>query len=382
MRKKLLFVIPSFMIGGTTVSTLNLISLLDKSRYEVVVMPILCRGILKEQYRDVVQLKPSLIFESLSVASWRQMPGFLNSLFAMAVRFAAKKSWKLKTWLLRVGWKQSLEHEHFDTIVACQEGLATTFVAAAPVVDKVAWVRCEYSRIAARWPHDREFYGRYRSIVCVSEGTHSSFVKIFPEYAQKTVCIPNPQNTEIIRNQGERQENEPRFQLDRTTLVSVGRLNPVKRFNQIAPIARWLKEQGFSFRWYIIGDGKERNVIEKSIKDLGMDECIIMLGAKTNPHYYIKHADLFVCLSESEACPRVVNEAKILGTPTVSTDFPTICEFIEDGKTGIISPLSDIPNAIMRFCNDKVLRERIERNISQFHFDNTELMKRIDLLLG
>lgn len=379
--KRLLFVIPSFSIGGTTVSTLNLISLLDKSKYDVTVMPILCRGILKEQYRDVVQLKPSLIFESLSVASWRQMPGFLNSLFAMAVRFAAKKSWKLKTWLLRVGWKQSLGHDHFDTIVACQEGLATTFVAAAPVVDKVAWVRCEYSRIADRWPHDREFYGRYRSIVCVSEGTHSSFVKIFPEYAQKTVCIPNPQNTEIIRSQGERQENEPRFLTDRTTLVSVGRLDPVKRFNQISSIARQLKEQGLSFRWYIVGDGTDRNVIEKSIKDLGMDENVIMLGAKTNPHYYIKHADLFVCLSESEACPRVVNEAKILGTPTVSTDFPTISEFIEDGKTGIISPLSDITNAILRIISDEELREEIKRNISQFEFDNIELIATIKSIL-
>lgn len=379
--KRLLFVMPSFSIGGTTVSTLNLISLLDKSKYGVTVMPLLNRGILKEQYQDVPQLRPSLIFESLSVASWRQMPGFAKRLFAMAVRFAAKKSWKLKTWLLRVGWKQSLGHDHFDTFVACQEGLATTVVAAAPVVDKVAWVRCDYSRIADRWPHDRESYGRYRSIVCVSEGTHSSFVKIFPEYAQKTVCIPNPQNTEIIRNQGERQEDEPRFLTDQTTLVSIGRLDPVKRFNQIAPIARRLKEQGFSFRWYIIGDGKERNVIEKSIKDLGMDEQVIMLGAKTNPHYYIMRADLFVCLSESEACPRVVNEAKILGTPTVSTDFPTIYEFIEDGKTGIISKLADIPTSIMRIISDEELREEIKRNISQFEFDNTDLIATIESIL-
>ena len=379
--KRILFVIPSFGIGGTTVSTLNLISLLDKNKYEVVVMPLLYRGILKDQYTIIPILKPSLIFESLSVDSWRQMPSFSKRLFAMTVRYAARKSRELKNWLLHVGWKQSLGHEDFDTIVACQEGRATGLVVEAPIADKVAWVRCDYARIAGQHPHDRIIYRRFRSIVCVSEGTHSSFMKIFPEYAQKTVCIPNPQNIEIIRNQGNSQENEPRFQLDRTTLVSVGRLNPVKRFNQIAPIAQRLQEQGLSFRWYIIGDGKERDVIEKSIKDVGMDECVIMLGAKTNPHYYIKHADLYVCLSESEACPRVVNEAKILGTPTVSTDFPTIYEFIEEGKTGFISPLSDIPNAIMRFCNDEGLRERIERNIRQFEFDNTELIVTIQSIL-
>lgn len=379
--KRILIVIPSFSIGGTTVSTLNLISLLDKSKYGVVVMPTLNRGILKEQYRDVSLLNPSLIFESLSVNSWRQMPGFTKRLFAMTVRFAAKKSRKFQTWLLRVGWKQSLGHEHFDTVVACQESRATEFVGEAPIADKVAWVRCDYARISGQRPHDKEIYGRFRAIVCVSEGTHSSFVKIFPEYAQKTVCIPNPQNTKIIRSQGNRQENEPRFQTDRTTLVSVGRLNPVKRFNQIASIAQRLKEYGLRFRWYIIGDGRERYAIEKSIKDLGMDEYVIMLGAKTNPHYYIRHADLFVCLSESEACPRVVNEAKILGTPTVSTDFPTIYEFIENNKTGIISPLSDIPNAILRIISDEELREIIKRNISQFEFDNTDLITSIESIL-
>ncbi len=379
--KRLLFVMPSFSIGGTTVSTLNLISLLDKSKYGVTVMPLLNRGILKEQYQDVPQLRPSLIFESLSVASWRQMPGFAKRLFAIMVRFSAKNSRKLKTWLLRVGWKRSLGNKNFDTIVACQEGRATGLVVEAPIADKVAWVRCDYARIAGQHPHDRIIYRRFRSIVCVSEGTHSSFMKIFPEYAQKTVCIPNPQNIEIIRNQGNSQENEPRFITDKTTLVSIGRLDPVKRFNQIGPIAQRLKEQGLCFRWYIIGQGRERNVIAKSIKDRGMEDCVVMLGAKTNPHYYIKQADLFICLSESEACPRVVNEAKILGTPTISTDFPTIHEFIEDGKTGIISPLSEIPDAIIRMFTERSLYQQIKTNISQFEFDNTELLAQIQSIL-
>lgn len=112
-----------------------------------------------------------------------------------------------------------------------------------------------------------------------------------------------------------------------------------------------------------------------------MEDCVVMLGAKTNPHYYIKHADLLVCLSKSEACPRVVNEAKILGTPTVSTDFPTIYEFIEDGETGIISSLSDLPNAITRIIYDEGLRERIKVNISRFEFDNTELLCKIKKIL-
>lgn len=379
--KRLLFVMPSLGIGGTTVSTLNLISLLDKGKYEVTVMPLLNRGVLKEQYASVPQLKPSLIFESLSVPSWRLMQGGYQRLFAMTIRFVAQKSSKIKEMLLHTGWKYSLGANCFDTIIACQEGRATTAVAAAPVADKVAWVRCDYSRIADRWPHDRDFYGRFRSIVCVSEGTFSNFVKIFPEYAHKTFCIQNPQNTDLIKKQGETLEDDPHFLTDCTTLVSVGRLSPVKRFNHIALIASQLKERRLKFRWYIIGDGTERGAIQESIKAQHAEDVVIMLGAKTNPHYYIKHADLYVCLSESEACPRVVNEAKILGTPTVSTDFPTIYEFIEDGQTGLISPLSGIPDAITRLFTDNELRERIITNISQFKFDNTKWMELIQKIL-
>lgn len=378
--KKLLFVIPSFGIGGTTVSTLNLISLLDISKYDVMVMPLLNRGVLKEQYASLPKLKPSLIFESLSVSSWRLMPNWSRKMFAMVVRFIAKNN-KIKVILLKVGWRFSLNGEIFDTIIACQEQNATTFVTQAPIADKVAWVRCDYTRIAERRPEDRHIYNIFRSIVCVSEGTYSSFVKLFPEYAHKTFCIHNPQNTDLIKKQGEMPENEPRFLIDRTTIVSVGRLDPVKRFSHIASIAYQLKERGLRFRWYIIGDGAERNTIQKSIKGHHMEDTVIMLGAKTNPHYYIMRADLFVCLSESEACPRVVNEAKILGTPTVSTDFPTIYEFIEDGKTGIISKLADIPTSIMRIISDEELRKEIKRNISQFEFDNTDLIATIESIL-
>lgn len=378
--KKLLFVIPSFGIGGTTVSTLNLISLLDISKYDVMVMPLLNRGVLKEQYASLPKLKPSLIFESLSVSSWRLMPNWSRKMFAMVVRFIAKNN-KIKVILLKVGWRFSLNGEIFDTIIACQEQKATTFVTQAPIADKVAWVRCDYTRIAERRPEDRHIYNIFRSIVCVSEGTYSSFVKLFPEYAHKTFCIHNPQNTDLIKKQGEMPENEPRFLIDRTTIVSVGRLDPVKRFSHIASIAYQLKERGLRFRWYIIGDGAERNTIQKSIKGHHMEDTVIMLGAKTNPHYYIKQADLYVCLSESEACPRVVNEAKILGTPTVSTDFPTIYEFIEDGQTGLISPLSGIPDAITRLFTDDELRERIITNISQFKFDNTKWMELIQKTL-
>ena len=77
----------------------------------------------------------------------------------------------------------------------------------------------------------------------------------------------------------------------------------------------------------------------------------------------------------------IFNEAKILHVPIVSADFGSAFEFIEDGKTGIISPLADISNAIMRMFNDEELRELVKRNISQFEFDNTDLIASVKSIL-
>ena len=43
---------------------------------------------------------------------------------------------------------------------------------------------------------------------------------------------------------------------------------------------------------------------------------------------------MVVSTSVSEACPNVINEAKILHTPIVATNFGSVYEFIEDGVNG------------------------------------------------
>lgn len=96
---------------------------------------------------------------------------------------------------------------------------------------------------------------------------------------------------------------------------------------------------------------------------------------KTNPHYYIKNADLLVSLSSSEACPRVINEAKILHIPVVCTDFDTAYEYIDNMVNGIISPLNEIHQSILQMIQDRDLYYKITNNISDFHFDNDEIMK-------
>lgn len=382
MRKKILFVFPSYSIGGTTVSTRHLVSLLTKDGYDCWAMPLNPKGVLCHLYDDVPQVKTPFVIQALAVSGWKKETKWIRRIEVVLLRLLRNKFTRFEPWAVGNALDNIVNKYHFDTIVAGQEGITTRFVSYTRIKGKVAWVRCDYLRRMEEKNTGREvFYANYKAIVCVSEKTSNSFKEVFPEFNSKTYCIPNPQDGLLMAKRADEREQEPRFSTNDITLVSIGRLDAIKRFDQIAPIAQQLKEKGLRVHWYLIGEGAEYKRIEDSIKEYGVENEVIMLGAKTNPYYYIKRADALVCLSRSEACPRVVNEAKILHTPTLSTDYPSIYEFILDGETGIISTIKDMPDAIMRLFADDVLRERINSNISGFEFDNTDLMCMIKEIL-
>ena len=381
MRKKLLFVIPSFKIGGTTVSTRNLISVLDKAKYDIRVWALDNHGLLKDQYEDVEQVKTSFVAQALALSGWREERNWLRRLAAAVIRMT-KRIPCLYRLVMKYVIRRTLGNEAYDTVIACEEGLTSELVSLIPASNRIAWVRCDYKKYFESYGRRKEyFYKAYRHIVCVSEQTTKNFVDVYPEWADRVVCIYNPQDSGLIIANAGNDDHDTRFKTDKTVILSMGRLGSVKRFTHIPSIARQLKEKGLDFVWYIVGDGKEKAAIENNINQNGMEDCVIMLGAKSNPHFYIKRADLYVCLSSSEACPRVVNEAKILGTPVVSTVFPTIYEYLEDGVNGRIVPLERMADAIAEMLSDKEMYNRIKQEIEGFEFDNSGLIKQLEEIL-
>ena len=290
----------------------------------------------------------------------------------------------LREFLIDCAAKSTIKASDFDAVIACQESTATEFVSYSKVKSKIAWVRCDYSRYLSMINKDEtSIYKKFKRIVCVSDATAESFVKIFPELKDRTHAIKNPQSDKYIINQSKVDDLDSRFKTDKFTIVSVGRFDPVKRFEKIPSIASFLLENNVDFRWYIIGGGSDSVVQEliTNIKKEKVSDNVICLGIKTNPLFYIKKAELLVTLSSSEACPRVINEAKILGTPVVCTDFSTAKEYIESGKDGIIDTIDNIKYSILGIIKNKNLYDSIETNISKFEFDNSTLMNSIEGLL-
>lgn len=382
MKKKVLFVFPSYNIGGTTLSTLNLISLLDSQKYEITIWALSDLGILKEQFKQFSQIKTCFPMQALFMPSSIGKTNLTLRAFAKPLSWLSVKSRWFKEVLFQYAIKVCLKNNQFDTVVACQEGGATQFVSLIDSPNRIAWIRCDYMRYLKMIGKQQEtHYQVFNNIVCVAQKSATDFCAIYPDLADKTICIHNPQNDQRIIDQSKIIETDPRFLTDKTVIISIGRFDSVKRFEKIPLIASQLVKLGVDFRWYVIGGGGEQSSIEEAIEKNAMSERVILLGSKTNPYYYLSNSDLLVCLSSSEACPRVINESKILGTPVVSTDFVTVYDYITNGKDGLISSIENITEKIFLLLSDKELYNHIKKESIKFKFDNSDILEKINQIL-
>ncbi len=73
-------------------------------------------------------------------------------------------------------------------------------------------------------------------------------------------------------------------------------------------------------RLLILGEGVEREKLERLVKSLGLQDDVLMPGYVENPFPYLKRARVFVLSSVYEGMPNVLLQAMAFGTPVVATD--------------------------------------------------------------
>jgi len=116
----------------------------------------------------------------------------------------------------------------------------------------------------------------------------------------------------------------------------VGRLGPQKGLNYLIEAVAILKNKTKGFAVYIIGEGPERNNLEKLVRDSDVENIICFLGYKERAWEYIREFDLLVLPSLWEGFPNVVMEAMACSVSVIATKVSGVPELIEDGKTGFL----------------------------------------------
>ena len=112
-----------------------------------------------------------------------------------------------------------------------------------------------------------------------------------------------------------------------------------------------------SAKFLIVGDGPQWNNLHRQIRDLGIEQHVIMPGFRDDIPEIIAALDIFILPSTaSEATSQVIPQALAMCKPVIATNAGGLPEIIEDGVTGLLIPLKDpsaIANAIVRMAKDK-----------------------------
>lgn len=103
-----------------------------------------------------------------------------------------------------------------------------------------------------------------------------------------------------------------------------------------------MRHKGYDAKLILIGDGVDKELIEKEVENLGISRYVFMPGFKDNPYKYIRNSSVFVLSSKNEGFPTVLIEALACGVPVVSTDcISGPREILDNGKYGKLVPVGD-----------------------------------------
>jgi glycosyltransferase involved in cell wall biosynthesis len=109
----------------------------------------------------------------------------------------------------------------------------------------------------------------------------------------------------------------------------------------------------------IIGEGEQRSLLEKQIKNLKLGEQILLTGFVENAREYLNAFDIFILPSMKEGLPYVLLEAGLSGLPVIASRVGGIPDIIEDGITGTLVNSGDTQqtiNAIKKYLNSPNLK--------------------------
>ncbi len=151
---------------------------------------------------------------------------------------------------------------------------------------------------------------------------------------------------------------------------------------------RKLVDLGIPVRFEMIGSGPDESQIYFTIRDLGLQDHVHMLGQLSQELIKVKlqHVDVFLLSSLSEGISNAVLEAMSCGIPVVTTDCGGVREAVTDGVDGFVIPIRDpaaMASALQSLWQNTNLREQMgmagrKKVVHHFNLDG-QIQQWVDL---
>ena len=336
-------------------------------KFDITIFTIYGKGELEKSLNNKIKLKR--IFDK----SYKELTKF------------EKISIPLKILCFKKQYYKKYIQGNYDTEIAFLEGPITRlFSTKNKNTKKIAWIHNDISKVYGnglkakiKLMIDRRIYNQYQKLIFVSKDNKEVFDIRYPNMKPTEEVIYNYINSQNVMEKAE-ETIDLQFDQNQINFLTVARLVEQKGIDRLIRIHRELIANHYMNKFYIIGDGPERETLEKLIEDEHLQETFFLLGAKENPYPYMKQADIFCLLSKFEGYGMVLEEAKILNKPIMITNTAAR-EAVENYKNAVI-----VENDEHEIYNK--LKYMIENNVKTFDeekqtYENQHIIKELEKLL-
>jgi GalNAc-alpha-(1->4)-GalNAc-alpha-(1->3)-diNAcBac-PP-undecaprenol alpha-1,4-N-acetyl-D-galactosaminyltransferase len=180
----------------------------------------------------------------------------------------------------------------------------------------------------------------------------SKFIGSGPTYAY----LPNSIDVDLVCEKArQKPEIVPVF-VTGPRILAVGRLDRQKGFDVLIEALALLRNR-FPWQLVLVGDGEERDSLERLARSLGVEQAIQWIGLVKNPFPYYVWADLVIVPSRFEGFPNVAMEAMSVGRTVICANCQTgPAELTLQGKYGVLVKTEDprsLVEAIIKWSEDE-----------------------------
>jgi N-acetyl-alpha-D-glucosaminyl L-malate synthase BshA len=179
------------------------------------------------------------------------------------------------------------------------------------------------------------------AVTAVSESLKQDTYYYFSKVKKDIQVIPNFIRMENY-NMPEAKQHRKLYASDtQKILVHVSNFRKVKRVEDVLRVFDIVRKK-IPSRLILVGDGPERNNIEKLCRELDTCAEIQSLGKISEPNSILAIADLFMLPSETESFGLAALEAMAAGAPVISTNKGGLPEINIHGFSGMMSNVGDV----------------------------------------
>ncbi|MEE0968641.1 MAG: glycosyltransferase [Clostridia bacterium] len=334
MGKKILFILPSLIVGGLENVQVTLANALAKRGHEVTVMTFDPGDDLAYKLEKNVRF----IYKKPKYEFMKKIPK-IRYLFDDGLWETRASAKKLHRYYVGKE-KYDVEIAFFrGRSVKIISGTHTDFKKKSVRTKTLAWVHNDFERASGyqsnfkSMEHVFRAYRGFDKVVCVSKHAEQSFKKVIGDTGNVTT-VYNMLPVKDIKSLANDCIIEPK---NKFNIVVVARLlDSAKGHLRLISAVKALQDECIDIGLTIVGGGPDENMIRGKITELSAENYVHMVGMQKNPYPYIKSADLLVCSSYFEGYNLTVAEALICGTPVLSTDCTGPCEILDGGRYGMI----------------------------------------------